>query len=130
MTRIRGGQMVLSIDHNNTVHLIKMTLSRRGKHILWVQIQNSKAAVRKRVACCAINVQCLFNSPHIAVPSTSKIHDFACTLHGCWCIVISRGEVTLIKQLNPTRQSSINVGYSVSKLISQSLQGAASRSRQ
>lgn len=83
MTRIRGGQMVLSIDHNNTVHLIKMTLSRRGKHILWVQIQNSKAAVRKRVACCAINVQCLFNSPHIAVPSTSKIHDFACTLHDC-----------------------------------------------
>lgn len=44
---IRGGQMVLGIHHNNTVHLIKMTLSRRGKHILRVQIQNSWAAVRK-----------------------------------------------------------------------------------
>lgn len=56
MTRIRGGQMVLSIDHNNTVHLIKMTLSRRGKHILWLQIQNSRAAVKKRVVFWAINV--------------------------------------------------------------------------
>lgn len=56
MTRIRGGQMVLSMDHNNTVHLIKMTLSRRGKHILWLQIQNSRAAVKKRVVFWAINV--------------------------------------------------------------------------
>lgn len=62
MTQIRGGQMVFGIDHNNTVHLIKMTLSRRGKHILWVQTQNSKAAVTKRLVFCAINVLCLFTA--------------------------------------------------------------------
>lgn len=61
MTRIRGGQMVLSIDHNNNVHLIKMTLSRRGKHILWVQIQNSKAAVRKVLVFWAKNVYLLLS---------------------------------------------------------------------
>lgn len=42
-TRIRGGQMVLCTDHNNADYLIKLTLSSRGKHILWVQIQNSDA---------------------------------------------------------------------------------------
>ncbi len=62
MTRIRGGQMVFSISHNNTVHLIKMTLSRRGKHILWVQIQNSKAAVTERLVFCALNALCLFTA--------------------------------------------------------------------
>lgn len=34
--------MVLCMHHNNTDYLIKMTLSRRGKHILWVQIQHRK----------------------------------------------------------------------------------------
>lgn len=52
--------MVLSIVHNNAVHLIKITLSRRGKHILQVQIQNSKAAVRKVLVFCAMNVRHLF----------------------------------------------------------------------
>lgn len=42
-TRIRGGQMVLCTDHNNADYLIKLTLSSRGKHILWVRIQNSDA---------------------------------------------------------------------------------------
>lgn len=75
MTRIQGGQMVLSIDHNNTVHLIKMTLSRRGKHILWVQIQNSRAAVRKRLVFCAINVLRLFIAL-ICIWSADYTHDF------------------------------------------------------
>lgn len=35
--------MVLCMDHNNADYLIKLTLSSRGKHILWVQIQNSDA---------------------------------------------------------------------------------------
>lgn len=47
MTRIRGGQMAPHIDHNSTVHLIKMTLSRTAQHILQGPVQNSKAAVRK-----------------------------------------------------------------------------------
>lgn len=42
MTRIRGGQMVLCMHHNNTDYLIKMTLSSRGEHILWVQVQHRK----------------------------------------------------------------------------------------
>lgn len=77
MTRIRGGQMVLSIDHNNTVHLIKMTLSRRGKHILWVQIQNSKAAVRKPLVFCAINVKSLV----IALICTWSAHSICLQAH-------------------------------------------------
>lgn len=47
MTRIRGDQMAPRIDHNNTVPLIKMTLSRTAKHIPRAPVQNSQAVVRK-----------------------------------------------------------------------------------
>lgn len=52
--------MVLSINHNYTIHLIKMTLSRRGNHILWVQIQNREAAVRPLVFCATVYMCSVF----------------------------------------------------------------------
>lgn len=39
--------MAPRIDHNNTVPLIKMTLSRTAKHIPRAPVQNSQAVVRK-----------------------------------------------------------------------------------
>lgn len=107
MTRIQGGQMFLSIEHKNTDHLTKMTLSRRGKHIPLALIQNSKSVLRMVIVLCRVYAVHLYCS-HCLLPKYDVLHAglldcchffgelvFKYFAHGITCITVESKLVPL-----------------------------------